>query len=722
MQKGSIPYLAPIDGLRAVAVLSVIVYHLNARLLPGGFLGVDIFFVISGFVVSGALPPAGISGIRPLLVLFYSRRATRIVPALYTCLLVSSLLAMLFIPYTWQSGVTERSGLAAVLGYSNVVLARGEGNYFAPRSEYNIFTHTWSLGVEEQFYAIFPWLFLAWLTARRAVSIGLFLAALLVSLGFAYFASVTAKVDGFYLIFSRFWELALGVLAFQFSGRAASGAVGRLGSVLSIACACVIGFGLATAAPNQTPYPASLLPCGAIAILLVLIRAETEFVGIRWVLTARPMVYLGRISYSLYLWHWPVFVLFRWTIGLQGSVAASAATLIAIGAAGTSYRFIETPPRRALSGGRISARTALAAAAILVAMVYPVQEYIWQLRGLVSLSTVARHRQDWYPDASVRTASASGCRVRADQVKGLDISALAFVMSGCPGAAVAAPALFIVGDSHAFAYSDLLAHHVLATGGPGMLYAEGGCAVLAPKSDDQTACADFIRQAIADLKRRVKPGDVVFLPGLRIPRIVDQFTYFGEQHARDIMYSAAQQEWRAMDRAATVPALSQLLDKGAVVVLEAPTPEFGAPTFRCADWFNRTNPICDAGPTIGRATIEWLRAPVLQELRAMAAAVPGVLVWDPLPVLCPGEVCSAYEGGRPLFFDADHLSGYGNRKLAPVFEAFLTGLGKDRKEGQGSALDPLGPGPQTPISLIKRLERRAGSPAAAGRRARYLGP
>jgi peptidoglycan/LPS O-acetylase OafA/YrhL len=688
MQNGAIPHLAPIDGLRAVAVLSVILYHLNARLLPGGFLGVDIFFVISGFVVSGALPPAGISGIRQLLVLFYGRRATRIVPALYTCLLVSSVLAMLFIPYTWQSGITERSGLAAVLGYSNVVLARGEGNYFAPRSEFNIFTHTWSLGVEEQFYAIFPWLFLTWLTGRRALSIWLFLAALLVSLGFAYFASTTSAVDGFYLIFSRFWELALGVLAFQFSTRRA---VGRLGPVLSIACACAIVFGLATTAPNETPYPASLLPCGAIAVLLVVIRAETEFAWLRRALTTRPMVYLGRISYSLYLWHWPVFVLFRWTIGLQGLVAGAAATLIAIGAAGASYRFIETPPRLALSGGRIGSRTALVAAGILVAMVYPVQQYIWELRGLVSLSTVVRHRLDWYPDASVRTVSASGCKVRADQDRGLDISALAFVRSACPLPAVAPPALFIVGDSHAFAYSDLLAHYVLTTGAPGMLYAEGGCAMLAPKSDDPAACVAFIGRAIADLKRRMKPGDIVFLPGLRIPRIVDQFTYFGEPRARAIMYGAAQQEWRAMDSAATIPVLSRLVEKGAMVVLEAPTPVFGAPTFRCADWFNRTNPICAAGPTIGRATIEQLRAPVVSEFRAVGAAVPGVIVWDPLPVLCPGEVCSAYDGEKPLFFDADHLSGYGNRTLEPVFEAFLAGVGKRRKEGQGSALDPLGP-------------------------------
>src|ERR1700735_4851204 len=114
-QKAAIPHLASIDGLRAVAVLSVMAYHLRAGMLPGGFVGVDIFFVISGFVVSGALPATGISGIRPLLALFYGRRATRILPALYVCLLATCVLSILFIPYSWLSAAGEKSGVGAGL-------------------------------------------------------------------------------------------------------------------------------------------------------------------------------------------------------------------------------------------------------------------------------------------------------------------------------------------------------------------------------------------------------------------------------------------------------------------------------------------------------------------------------------------------------------------------------------------------------------------------------
>ncbi|MEJ0048406.1 MAG: acyltransferase family protein [Rhodospirillales bacterium] len=338
----------------------------------------------------------------------------------------------------------------------------------------------------------------------------------------AYHAAGTDRIAGFYLIFSRFWELALGVLAFQLSSRPGFIATGRPAAFASLACAAVLAYAFATTAADRTPYPASLLPCGATALLLALVRAGTESRVLRSGLTSRPVVYIGRISYSLYLWHWPVYVLFRWTVGLESPVAAVIATLIAFGAASASYRYVETPPRRALAGGRIAPRAALAAAAILVAAFYPLQKSVWPLRSTISLSTVVRHKRDWYPDTDVKTTSPSGCKVRAVQAKGLDISALAFQRSACPAPSPPPPALFILGDSHASAYADLLADYVLNSGAQGMLYAKGGCAMLGQKPGDEHACAAFIDTAIADLERRVKRGDVVFLPGLRIPRIVGQ--------------------------------------------------------------------------------------------------------------------------------------------------------------------------------------------------------
>jgi len=160
-------YVPHIDGLRAIAVLSVILYHLKASWLPGGFTGVDVFFVISGFVVSASvdrLPPVGgWAG----LARVYARRIRRIVPALVVCLLVTAVLSALFIPESWLSETSDKTGRRAFFGLSNWVLASTGNDYFSPRTEFNPYTHTWSLGVEEQFYLLFPLLFLAWLRAGR---------------------------------------------------------------------------------------------------------------------------------------------------------------------------------------------------------------------------------------------------------------------------------------------------------------------------------------------------------------------------------------------------------------------------------------------------------------------------------------------------------------------------------------------------------------------------
>jgi peptidoglycan/LPS O-acetylase OafA/YrhL len=160
--KGVQYHAAFIDGLRAVAVLSVIIYHLNPTLLPGGFVGVDIFFVISGFVVSYSISEFAPLGTWRSLTRFYARRFARIMPALLVCLLITLLLSALFIPDAYLSHANYETGLRAFVGLSNVKLAQISGDYFSPISSFNPFTHTWSLGVEEQFYLFFPILFLVW--------------------------------------------------------------------------------------------------------------------------------------------------------------------------------------------------------------------------------------------------------------------------------------------------------------------------------------------------------------------------------------------------------------------------------------------------------------------------------------------------------------------------------------------------------------------------------
>ncbi|MCW5569427.1 MAG: acyltransferase, partial [Dokdonella sp.] len=138
------PYFAYIDGLRAIAVLGVIAYHLDSGWLPGGFAGVDVFFVISGFVVSASVARWNGSGLGGFLAYFYARRIRRIVPALVFCLLSTSLACTLFIPFAWLSSAIETTGRYAFFGLSNLYLASHNESYFSPTAEFNPYTHTWS--------------------------------------------------------------------------------------------------------------------------------------------------------------------------------------------------------------------------------------------------------------------------------------------------------------------------------------------------------------------------------------------------------------------------------------------------------------------------------------------------------------------------------------------------------------------------------------------------
>ncbi|MGB9100510.1 MAG: acyltransferase, partial [Stenotrophomonas indicatrix] len=155
-----------IDGLRALAVLAVIVFHTNATWLPGGFTGVDLFFVVSGFVISQSLASRANLSLGTLLLDFYRRRVLRLLPALLVMLMATFVLSALFIPRAWRNEQFDQTGWAALVGFSNVVLAGQQDDYFSPGAELNPFLHTWTLGVEEQFYLVFPLLFFVWLRGR----------------------------------------------------------------------------------------------------------------------------------------------------------------------------------------------------------------------------------------------------------------------------------------------------------------------------------------------------------------------------------------------------------------------------------------------------------------------------------------------------------------------------------------------------------------------------
>jgi peptidoglycan/LPS O-acetylase OafA/YrhL len=669
-------YVPEIDGLRAVAIGTVMLYHLNfnASVMRGGFIGVDIFFVISGYVVATSL---GRDGGRPLLDMlqrFYARRVLRIVPALIACLLTTFAASILVIPNAWLSDTNYETGFYAFFGMSNFVLL-GTESYFSPRPEFNPFTHTWSLAVEEQFYIFFPYIFFAWSRyKKRKGFIGLAANGLLPGLSifsfiFFWWISRFNQDAAFYLLPSRFWELGIGAVLFQIqcSGRTglASGVLARpaliAGTVLVLAAAI---FADRQAFPFPWALPAA---AGALLIIAVVSAGGAPRSPIARLLRSASAIFVGKVSYSLYLWHWPVYTLMRWTVGLEGSSAWFVALGLSFLLACLSYYLLERPIR---TGRWILAQPKLLiVAGGLVAMVLS-----WETARLAlskqyqfAMSVVMRERAKWYPEWADQRYR-EGCSVEAtsEAVEGASVFAM---HPRCPEPT--SRHLFAVGDSHVGAYIPM---YSLLAGQDSVdvrVYSSPGCPFAGLLGPTMPNCTTFVRASTNDIVKRAVSGDVVFLASLRVHRLGDESGPFTAEHVADRTTSAQAETYRrqAYDEAAEL--IGELIRSGVRVIIEAPEPVFKAHAYRCSDWFNAGNPSCRGGLSLGRAELLEYRKPVMNSLAALSSAFPNLIVWDPFPILCPQDPCQAVTEAGPLFFDGDHLSGFSNRLLYPHFLQLL---------------------------------------------------
>ncbi len=660
-----------IDGLRALSIVGVVLYHLEPGLLPGGFSGVDIFFVVSGFIVSASLHGHKASGFFSLVALFYARRFRRIVPALLFMLVTTSLAVVLFIPEAFLSSNIRRTASAAFFGFSNFRLAGGP-DYFSPQAEFNPFTHTWSLAVEEQFYLIFPVLIFLLTSGGRiakASAVGLFA---LVVLSFAYgFVEPSMKFNlGFYSSFSRFWEIGAGVLLYAILARYglfASPATPRP----EIQVATYLGAGLIAAgfiAGNSQAYPVpgAALPVAGALLLIAALQGRVPMSPIGKVLGCRAAVAIGLISYSLYLWHWPVFVLFRWTVGFSTPVQKLLALAIAVTLSLISYFLVEKPLRTSL---RLRAPSrAIAVYLLAVVLCAAAADRMFGNSSRLSASTVTANRGDWFPESRAR--GSTDCRVEW-RTKPLAVGAALLSKRLNCDLADANARLFVVGDSHATAYLSLLADYARLTRIPVALYQTPGCYFvhLIPSA---AGCAAVVDVVLDDIRKQLQAGDVIFMPSLRVPRFRDQW---GDQ---ELDTTAA---WNGMTQSSeagfseAVGIFAKLNVPGVHFVFELPKPIFPTPLFRCSDWFNRSNPACSAGAEMERAILERHRQPVLAFADKLRSRVMGFSTWDPFPLLCPGKTCSMRRDGKPLFFDGDHVSGVANRLLLGDFMHKMDELG-----------------------------------------------
>jgi peptidoglycan/LPS O-acetylase OafA/YrhL len=701
------PYVPQIDALRAIAVIAVLVFHLENRWLPGGYAGVDVFFVVSGYVISRSMMELDANRWWRFLGEFYSRRSLRILPALLVCVGVSFLLTTVFVPRAWLSTTAYQTARYSLWGFGNYgLLASGDG-YFDPRIEYNAFAHMWSLGVEEQFYLLFPLIFFVWVASRRTAGknrdLGTILlgALLLASLAYSAIATNTAPARAYYLLPSRFWELAAGGLLFQahFVGWRLADAKPKLRSIQLGASLLLIAVGIVASVREQFPFPWALAAvCGTVGVIDVVTGSGASASRMARALSQPTLIWVGRRSYSLYLWHWPIYALFRWTVGLDTAVAMGLALALTFAAATISFRWVETPFRRRplMRQARYGYLVFVGLACIFV--VSSSVKFAEQHKGRFSASVTDRYASGWY-DMDFTLAQRSGerpCSVGKER-KLLPNDGYLDVLraTNCTRAAAndARPLqLFVTGNSHAWAYEPLLTQ--LAAVEPAsvnLYFKSSGCTLLkldVTLDKEPSDCGEFFQAVLRDIRAKIQPGDVIFLPALRLPRLSDQAGLTSEATARDALFGKRAVEMRLAARDEARRVLEPFLRAGARVVFEAPKPIFLAPAYRCSDWFNRHNPVCAPGLTISREFMLAFRQPVMDEMASLSRAEPGISVWDPFDILCPTQTCAAIVGGKPYFVDADHVSAYANAVLFPDFVRFIRNL--DSPKAQVSSVSQSG--------------------------------
>jgi peptidoglycan/LPS O-acetylase OafA/YrhL len=649
--------LDAIDGLRAFAVLSVIAYHFNTGFAPSGYVGVDIFFAISGYVIALTLTQNPGHSVFQYIGGFYKRRILRIMPALVVCLLATGVFSQLFIPGSWLSGGNNETGLYAFFGLSNFALLSAQDGYFNIRTDFNPYLHTWSLAVEEQFYLFFPLLLLPWIKSGAAKGFFRLLRNNLVfiigavSLAWASVESSRDPMFAFYMLPSRFWELAAGAVLFQChsNGRcipqsvAGARVAGVLGLILLVASLSWIDAG-------AFPFPGALMPvAGTLALISVARSPQEPRSLVNHIFKNRLVVYLGRSSYSIYLWHWPVVVLMLWTVGFDtpGQLAFALALTLALSLA--SYHFVERPflTSQALRG--LPAWQVVATGlALTVGMAVGFNKGV---KSDLRLSVVNK-QAGWMSWDMPDVGSAA-----------------------LPGPDTSSPTLWVVGDSHAGAYLGMARQAALEAGMNFQLKGAAGCAIadLRMPYPDDPYCRMNMDGLFDDLARHFTEGDIVFLASLRGLRLSNQWGMLDPNELDWLLNGDRSQFYQeALEQSRGI--VGRLLAIGFKVIIDTPAPVFRAPPFRCADWFNRMNPVCAHGFEVPAAELKDLDAPVLKNLHELHTDYPDLVVWDPFPILCPGSVCSAFRNGKPLYFDQDHLSGYGNQLLLPSFSAVVQSL------------------------------------------------
>jgi peptidoglycan/LPS O-acetylase OafA/YrhL len=598
-------YRRDIDGLRAIAILAVLFNHTGVRGFFGGYVGVDVFFVISGFLITGILVREETSGFR-WIAEFYRRRVLRIFPALFVMLAVTTAVCCLvMLP---SELLRYAKSLAAAALFSSNLLFYSEADYFALASQIKPLLHTWSLAIEEQFYLFWPLLLAAVGRQRRAHLAATVGVLSVVSFAVAMRLSSADASAAFYLLPARAWELGIGALlalgANPVRWRWANEALALIG--IGLILFCVKGFA------EETVLPLALT-CGGTA-LLILTGASGTLVG--RLLSMPPMVFVGRISYSLYLWHWPVIVLAGIALFLPRSpLVVTGEILLATLLATLSWRYVEQPFRQGAHAFRTARVLAGGGGAIAVALIAGVA--LLAAGGLPARFSPTQLELARFLDVDGDALYRGGTCFVVNPDDRFDAAA-------CLTRSGTLPVLALIGDSHAAHLWPGLALHrdrfdvLQATW--------AGCKPLLYPAEGPDDCRHFIRQLLTEWLPENRPA---------------------------VTLLAARWDWR--DLSLLEATLSDERVKAGHPILIGPIPQYGSALPRLLVFADRRHESALPDAALVDSVFD-----IDREMAAIGrhTGTPYISLVD---ALCRGHHCRLWaKPGQPLQFDYGHLTSGGS--------------------------------------------------------------
>lgn len=680
-------YRGDIDGLRAIAIIPVVLYHAGIPGFAGGFVGVDVFFVISGYLITGILARE-IHQRKFSVLTFYERRMRRLLPALLTVVAATYIAGLAILPPASMKELGNEIVWSSFFS-ANVWFFQKSG-YWDIASNFKPLLHLWSLAIEEQFYVIFPLLLglLQWTRLRQHGMAAVLAAIFLLSLGVSVWAASNWPLAGFYLLPSRAWELMCGSLLAmgprpRLSGRyrEALALTGLLAITVSVLCF-----------NERTPFPgyAALMPCLGATMLIWAGEGEKLPAGSR--LLALPgMVWIGRISYPLYLWHWPLLVLARFYCAEEPSPAVRMLLIvISLALAAATTTWIEAPVR----SGRILFRrlplllSGSAAIIIMLAAGQSASERGFPQRIPVAVREAIAEAM-YHPNNATALCVGAMCDASAKMpFRNVDVFRFGRWDAEGPVDVV------IWGDSHTGNLAPAVSAIAQKLGLRGIVYSFNGCPPLlgvVPSYKSYTSCNDF-NAAVADLLRR-SPASIVVLTA-RWASIVDVASTpwsrldipdrEGAIEAPHINGAYAARSGHNAFDTGLKRTLDFLRQTGAKAILVQDNPEQpanAADAMAMAALLHRNF----AGVSANREEVEAAQTWV-DERFSQAEAEGSASYVRTFDVFCDRTSCPAERNGRLLYTDDNHLSTAGAMLLRPVLEPVLAGMMENGRKSTGATV------------------------------------